>query len=279
MSISDTVGNGNANIQGNGLTLRNAGNTIQGTGDIGDGGTLAIINGGTIDANSSSGTGQLLLDGRGGITNTNGATGGLLEASGGGRLLINGITVNNANGNIATGDASGIVALVNNATIQGGTLNNTAGGTLETGPGNTGTLDGHTAAGAVTIDGIYTASNSATTNIIGTITDNDTIQLTGGGGTFGDLVLTGDATLNGSGHQHNWNDHRQGHDRAHGRRRHLRRPRSHRRCDVERARHVDNDGGHRQWRRPPVWQRSDADQQLHHPGYGVHRLWRQAGAH
>ena len=60
---------------------------IEGTGTIGDG-SLAVINGGTIDANSSAGTGILILNASGGITNANGAAGGLLEATGGGTLQI-----------------------------------------------------------------------------------------------------------------------------------------------------------------------------------------------
>ena len=53
---------------------------IEGTGEIGNG-SLTLINGGTIDANSSAGT--LILNGSGGITNT-----GVFEATGGGTLDV-----------------------------------------------------------------------------------------------------------------------------------------------------------------------------------------------
>jgi hypothetical protein len=86
----------------------------------------------------------------------NGATGGLLEATGGGTLVIN-TTIDNASGNItANGPASGTLVQVFNATIQGGTLNTLNGGTMAT--AGTSTLDG-SANGTLTIStgSIYTA--------------------------------------------------------------------------------------------------------------------------
>ena len=197
VAMTDNSGAGNAFFEGNGQTLTNVNGTITGSGIIGTG-SLAVVNSGTINA-TSAGTGLLVLNGSGGVTNSNGPTGGLLKASGGGVLQINGITVNNDNGNITVADATSTVE-VENATIQGGTLNNTfGGGTFETVPGSTANLDGSTAAGAVTINGTYTASNNATTNIKGTITNNGTIQLNGGGGNNGVLNLAGNVTLNGGG--------------------------------------------------------------------------------
>jgi hypothetical protein len=63
----------------------------------------------------------------------------LLEASNGGTLEIN-TTVNNASANITAGAGSTVDII--NGTIQGGTLNNSAGGILQTLTGNTATLDG-----------------------------------------------------------------------------------------------------------------------------------------
>jgi hypothetical protein len=77
-----TKGGGSATIEGAGETLTNSADLIEGTGTIGAG-TLALSNGGTIDANVSAGT--LLLNGTGGITNT-----GVFEATSGGILDVAG---------------------------------------------------------------------------------------------------------------------------------------------------------------------------------------------
>jgi hypothetical protein len=196
VSLTTATGGGNAFVEGNGETLTNS-DTIEGTGEIGNG-SLAVINGGTIDVNSSTGTGTLILNGSGGITNANGATAGLIEATNGGTLQINSITVNNATGAITAN--AGSVQLVS-ATIQGGTLNELGGGTFETASGQNATLDGSTH-GALTISAgstyITTDSNS-TTDILGTITDKGTISVSGGNDANGALNLTGATTLNGGG--------------------------------------------------------------------------------
>jgi fibronectin-binding autotransporter adhesin len=194
--MTTATGGGNAIIDGNGQTLTNAGDVIKGTGTIGTNGSLAVINSGTIDANSSAGSKTLILTG-GEITNANGATGGLLEATSGGTLLINNITVNNAGGKIT---ANGGIVQLKSATIQGGTLNALGGGTMETTPGTTATLDG-TTHGALTISAgsTYTASNTGVTDILGAIVDKGRIQVNGGSGTNGELNLTGAATLSGGG--------------------------------------------------------------------------------
>ena len=123
---------GNAYIIGNGETLTNTNNTIQGTGIIGNG-NLALVNSGLIDATPEGGTSTLTLNG-GGVTNTS-----TMEATAGGVLVIQ-TTVNNAGGNITTADATSTVDVSDGATVEGGTLNNTAGGTFETVAGST--LDG-----------------------------------------------------------------------------------------------------------------------------------------
>src|SRR5215470_9457019 len=181
-------GGGNAFIQGNTNTLINVDNRIQGVGVIGDG-SLAVINGGTINANSPASQtsyGSITLNGSGGITNSNGATGGLL-------------TVNNAGGNIT---ANGGTVQLNGATIVGGTLNTLTGGTLS----NLGvaTLDGSSTQGALTISSNSTltvgaAGTFTNTNLMGTITNQGTIQLTGGGNADGKLTIASNVTLNGGG--------------------------------------------------------------------------------
>src|SRR5258708_27225400 len=183
LTLSAATGAGSAFIQQGvgGVTLTNQ-STIQGTGIIGNGG-LTLANQGTIDANSAAGQATLVLNGSGGVTNT-----GLLEATNGGTLSIQN-SITNTGGNITASGTSSTVVL-NGASITGGTLNSTGGGTMETG-GSGATLDGSTAAGAVTLSGgsTYTASNNATTLLVGTITNKGTIRLNGGGGANGIMNL------------------------------------------------------------------------------------------
>jgi fibronectin-binding autotransporter adhesin len=190
--MNDASGAGDAVLQGNNNKLINQ-DIIQGTGIIGNG-SLAVFNSGTIDANTSGGKGALTLNGSGGVTNTK-----ALEATGGGTLTIN-TTVNNAGGNITAGAAS--VVNLYSATIQGGTLNNSAAGIFQTVPGTTSVLDGSTAAGAVTISAgsTYTASNNGSTNLLGTITDKGALQFNGGANANGYLnIASATVTLNGGG--------------------------------------------------------------------------------
>ena len=197
VTLSTATGGGDAIIQGTSATLTNVDNTIQGAGIIGNT-FLAVTNGGTIDATPSGGTSTLTLSPVSGVTNTN-----LLEATSGGVLQISATTVDNAGGNITVGDATSTVQL-SNATIQGGTLNNNAGGTMETAAGGA-TLDGSTASGAVTIStgSTYTASNGLSngiaTTLKGSIVNNGTIQLNGGGGNNALLSIAGNVTLSGGG--------------------------------------------------------------------------------
>ena len=186
---SITTNGGDAYIFGNGETLTNTNNTIQGTGIIGDG-SLVLINDGLIDATPESGTSNLTLNG-GGVTNTS-----TMEASAGGVLVIN-TTVDNAGGNITTADAASTVE-VYAGTVQGGTLNNTAGGTFETAAGSV--LDGLTH-GTLTISSgsVITATDNTSTYLVGTINNAGTIVQVGGNGQNGYLNLAGSVTLTGGG--------------------------------------------------------------------------------
>ena len=167
-----------------GVTLLNQDNLIQGAGSIGDDG-LAVNNQATINANASGQT----LDvnaGNGGVTNT-----GLLTATGGGTLALhNGIA--NAGGNITAG--TGGTVNVNNASVAGGTLNTSGGGLLQT--TGSATLNGITLSSGST----YTGSLGSSTHLAGTITNNGTFQINGGGG-FNTFLYadTSTTTLTGGG--------------------------------------------------------------------------------
>ena len=173
-----------------GLTLTNQ-STIQGAGTIGFNG-LSLINQGVVDANTSGQTLELVS-----MTNGVNNAGGLLAASNGGILLMDGITV--AGGGTITASSGGTVQLIGNTDIQGGTLNNN-GGTLGTPNGNAAFLDGSTGAGAITINGTYTNGLGSTTYILGTINNNNNFQLNSGGGSNSVLIIdSANVTLQGGG--------------------------------------------------------------------------------
>jgi len=195
VTLSTAGGGGTSYIEQafGGITLTNVNNTIQGSGVIGNGG-LALINQSTINANTSAQT--LVLNASGGVTNS-----ALLEASNGGILQLQGITVNNAGGQI-TANSNSTVQIFGNTSIQGGTLTNN-GNFLGTPVGQIAFLDGSTIAGAINLHGIYTSDTNADTYLLGTINNNNTIQLNGGAGSnaiilldSSNLMLQGGGTLN-----------------------------------------------------------------------------------
>jgi hypothetical protein len=180
LSISGTVslsGSGNVTLSSSsggtpvinqgasGSVLTNVSNTIQGIGQIGNNGlTLANQTGGIVNAN---GGGTLLLNAAA-ITNQ-----GLLESTAGTLQITTG--TNNAGGTIsATG--TGAVQFLGGSTIQAGAVSATGGGVLGTGGSQTITLDGSTH-GALTIAGVYTGANNSTTIMTGTINNTGSIQL------------------------------------------------------------------------------------------------------
>jgi hypothetical protein len=177
------------------VTLTNINNTIQGSGQIGDGQNMALINqaGGTISANSTGGalTTTLIVNATGGTTNQ-----GLMEARNSGILTFSGSTLNNDGGRIEA-NSGATVQFTGSAVIQGGTLTNT-GGTMQTGSGNIATLDGSTH-GALTLNGQYTGTSGSFTYVLGTINNAGNIQLNGGAGNNADLLLAGNTTLQGGG--------------------------------------------------------------------------------
>jgi fibronectin-binding autotransporter adhesin len=196
LSLGTTgVGVGEAIIEQTtgGVTLTNE-STIQGQGLIGNGG-IALVNspGGTIDANVSGAT--LTLNGSGAVTNT----GGLLEATHGGTLALSQSVINNLGGTIAVDGATSTVDFHDASTIQGGTLTSSNGGVLRNG-GLTAILDGSTH-GAITLSAgsTFATATGQSTNLLGSIVNNGTLLVTGGGATDAVLGLNADTTLSGTG--------------------------------------------------------------------------------
>lgn len=202
MNTTSGPAGGSAYIQGNGLTLTNTNNKIQGEGVIGNG-SLALVNSasGIINANST-GTGvpgglgtTLTLNGSGGVTNT-----GLIEATNNGVLQVQNV-VNNSGGNITANGSTAFVNFLNGANIQGGTLNTLNGATMQTVSGNTVvTLDG-SSHGALTLSAgsTYLSGLNTQTNVLGTINNNGNINLQAGDATNTEMTLSGSTTLQGTG--------------------------------------------------------------------------------
>ena len=113
LTLANTGGGGTAIIYQavGGLTLTNQ-STIQGAGTIGFNG-LSLINQGTVDANASGQTLEFVS-----MTNGINNTGGLLEASNGGILLFDGITV--GGGGTITANSGGTVQFIAGTDIVGG---------------------------------------------------------------------------------------------------------------------------------------------------------------
>jgi len=185
-----------------GLELDNVDNTIQGEGMIIIGGGILNEAGGVINANSS-GSGvitalQLFGFGSGGtITNH-----GEIEATNHGVLqLENGAVLVNAGKSLDVIGPNASFQLMSSSTIQGGTLNNKGAAFFGTPAGAYGTLDGSTAAGSVTLNGLYTtAFNNSTTFLKGSIVNHGEFLVQGGGGKSSYLnVDDGPVTLSGGG--------------------------------------------------------------------------------
>jgi len=170
--------NANESIVGGnpaGNTLTNSNNTISGTGILGGGNGLTLINSGTVDANAST---PLFLD----LPVTNSAT---MQASNGGELRTQG-AINNAGGTIQALDKSK-VTLVSN-TITGGTLATAGSGVVQTTPGQP-LLDG------VTNTGLLSVASGNQVALKDTITNSGTISLDDPG----NFIISGPVTLAGHG--------------------------------------------------------------------------------
>jgi hypothetical protein len=170
-----------------GDTLVNLNNTIAGVGQIGNGGALALINDGTIDA---TGINALVVDTTATITNTK-----LIEATGRGGLLLD-ATVQDAAGTIL---AAGSIVTLQNADIVGGLLEGSGGGYIV----DSSNLILDAMAGLTNKASVEVAASSDLT-LLGTLTNAGTILLaaTRGYGTdlsVGPDTAPGTMTLTGSG--------------------------------------------------------------------------------
>ena len=151
--------------------LINKDNTIQGSGNIGNG-QLQLDNqsAGVINANQST---QLILQ-----TNGAGATNeGLIEATNGSQLNISGSAVTQSGNGVIQAAGAGSNVLLNNTTINGGPLTTSAGGSFTT--TGTNTLNGVT----VTAGSTVTTNDNTTTYLAGTIVNKGNLALSSGGNT------------------------------------------------------------------------------------------------
>ena len=162
-----------------GDTLVNLNNTISGSGTIGAG-QLNLINDGTI---SATGTANALY-----IQTTSLTNNALLEATGSQGLILQSVIDDSSTGRLAS--AGGTVQL-NGATIVGGTLTSSAGGSFAV--TSQGTLQNLANAGLVEVN------TNNTLTLLGTITNTGTIGLNS---TYNDtdlVVGSPTVTLNGGG--------------------------------------------------------------------------------
>ena len=179
---------------GSGSILTND-ETISGVGNIGSQ-LLTLVNNGTINANISPtvSTSPLIIEpGTGGLTNS---STGILEATNGGTLNLNGGTITNLGTIEALGsDSSGnpsTIALLNGVSITGGTLTTTGAGVIATESG------GFVYLTSLTNNGTFDIQDGNTTTISGTITNNGTINLqSAGNGT--NIYVGTNSTLQGTG--------------------------------------------------------------------------------
>jgi len=174
--------------------INDAGNTIQGSGQVGinnAGFAFFLNNKGTIDANQSAALQVAPTDAAGGVTNS-----GTLEATGGGTLLLTGGTFNNTGSGLILANGAGSVVDFGGSTITGGTLTTQSGGTIQN--SSTATLDGTTNSPTISSGSTVTLLNATSTTLMGTIINNGTIAQNSTG-SFTDLHISGAVTLTGTG--------------------------------------------------------------------------------
>jgi hypothetical protein len=126
---------------------------------------ITLLNGGVLDAGGST----LLLEIGAGNTFTNG---GILEASGGGSLQIDGGTLANQGGTLFAD--GGDIKLTGGVIVVDGTLSSANGGVIHSTAGNTVTLD-PVAIPALVNTGVYSVDNGSATVLVGAVSNQGTI--------------------------------------------------------------------------------------------------------
>ena len=172
-----------------GAVLTNVSDTISGVGSIGLR-RMTLVNGaaGVIDASSP---GTLDVDTQGEVLKN----AGVMEATGGGALLIVGTTVNNVGGTISAGPAS----LVNLEAddIQGGLVTGSGSGLVDITTAND-TFDGRSTH-AVGLGGVVRVLNGATLTLEGVIDNTGKLETLGGSAVSTVLIGAASVSLTGGG--------------------------------------------------------------------------------
>jgi hypothetical protein len=204
-------------------TVTNSGETASGDIDaVGEGSIIDLI-GGSIDGGAATIGAGALLEATGGASSPSTLEGvtvtdkGTLEATDSTTLTLQGTTVNASGGVVeavdagvggTTGTPPPSAILLDNATINDGTLTTLVGGIIETVAGSTGTLNGVTISNSsavtvvdgstLTLKGIITNDGTVALNSTGdatTLAIGDYVTLTGGGMvTLSDVAATSSTT-------------------------------------------------------------------------------------
>jgi hypothetical protein len=170
----------NTTAQLNGALTQSAGHSILGYGQI----NAALTNNGTVNANVN---GQTLALQTSNMTNNS-----LFEATVGGTLYINGITVNQSTGGLISASGSGSVINLNGATISGGTLN-TSGGAYVYQNGSADTF------ASLTSNAQVNMSAGTTINATGNLVDNGQILVNSGSNNATTILNVSGGTVSGTG--------------------------------------------------------------------------------
>ena len=174
-----------ANASGDSLTLA-SGVTLRGSGQLGNGGPLAITNNGTVLANQST---PLLVSTSAGLVNN-----GVMRADGG-TLQFSNVSINSTNGSIEALNGSQ-VQLLNGTVVTNATLlASGAGSAIAVPSGNSATLAGGTLTGSLLVE------NNASLRMTGNVSGNATLSLASAGNltnleVVGTRALTGSMTVN-----------------------------------------------------------------------------------
>ncbi len=168
--------------------LNNVNNVIEGNGQIGFN-RLAVVNGGTIEANVSGET--LTLDPRNAddeFTNN-----GTLSASGGGELVLSGSGGGRfLNAGDIESDTGSTVRFTANGAVVGGNLQSTGTGRFVIGPNTQGTLQD------VAFSGLFDVENNSDLELVGSVTNSGTIDVNSTGNAT-DIRIEGQVNLDGGG--------------------------------------------------------------------------------